>query len=185
MNKQIIIGLLVGGLVAFVGFWFGSPRVQVIEAPVENPAFGALSGPDVQSYLNVHGWLAEGGGKTTVTPSNASYTLTFGDMAESNIITFSASTTMPALTVTLPASTTLPIPNEVGATRRWKIENPFTAAATTTTIAAGAGIDLQVPDGQNVVIGINNYAWLTCTYGLDSGAPQDSVCLLVESVPAD
>jgi hypothetical protein len=88
---------------------------------------------------------------------------------------------MPALTVTLPATTTFPLASEAGAYRSWVIENPFTAAATTTTIAAGTGIDLQEPDGQNVVIGINNYAWLTCFRELST----DIVCRVDETIPAD
>ena len=145
------------------------------------PALGALAGPDVYSYLNVHGPLQEAGGLTTVTPTSAAVTLAFADMSTSNVITFTASTTMPALTATLPASTTFPLGTEAGSTRSWKIENPFTAAATTTTIAAGTGIDLQEPDGQNVVIGITNYAWLECFRKANS----DIVCKVNETIPAD
>jgi hypothetical protein len=102
-------------------------------------------------------------------------------MHDYNIITFTASTTQAALTVTLPATTTFPLPGDAGAYRTWVIENPFTAAATTTTIAAGTGIDLQEPDGQNVVIGINNYAFLTCF----REASTDIVCRVDETIPAD
>ena len=65
--------------------------------------------------------------------------------------------------------------------RTWVIENGYTAAATTTTIAAGTGIDLQEPDGQNVVVGINNYAFLTCF----REASTDIVCSFDETIPAD
>lgn len=147
--------------------------------------FGALSGPDVYSYLFVHGVFSQGGGITTATPDDATYTITASDLRNSNVLTFVASTTMPALTATLPASTTFPLPSEKGAMRTWIIENPFTAAATTTTIAAGTGVDLQEPDGQNVVIGINNYALVSCIRGADSGSPEDIVCTVDEHIPAD
>lgn len=125
--------------------------------------------------------LVEGGITTTVTPTTGSYTLTNADMRDANFITFVASTTMPALTLTLPATTSFPLPTDAGATRNWIVENPFTAAATTTTIAAGTGVDLQEPDGQNVVIGINNYAYLTCTRLTSS----DIACRVDETIPAD
>jgi len=143
--------------------------------------FGALSSPEVYSYLNVHGAFSQGGGVTTATPVNSAYTLTNDDMVSSNVITFTASTTMPALTVTLPATTSFPLPAYAGAYRSWVIENPFTAAATTTTIAAGTGVDLQEPDGQNVVIGITNYAFLNCY----RKASTDIVCSVDENIPAD
>lgn len=177
---DIIKTIIVGGVAALavaIGF-------NVI-ADKEVPALGALSSPNIPSYIDVQGFLQFGNGKTTVTPSSATYTLTSADMVESSIITFTASSTMPALTVSLPASSTFPLSTRVGAERSWRIENPFLAAATTTTIAAGTGIDLQEPDGQNVVIGITNYAWITCVRGLDSGAPEDIVCSVDETVPAD
>lgn len=146
---------------------------------VEN--VGAVSSPDVYSYMNVHGWFAQGGGSNSIDPVDGTYSLTFSDMNDYNWITFDASTTQAALTVTLPATTSFPLANEAGAYRSWVIENPFTAAATTTTVAAGTGVDLQEPDGQNVVIGINNFAWLTCVRQPNT----DVSCRVDESIPAD
>lgn len=172
--KNIILPIaIVAILLVAVGGWFAPATI------VEN--LGAIAGPDIYGYLTVHGPFAQGGGVKTVTPTSGAVTLTAADMRDSNVITFVASTTMPALTVTLPATTTFPLASEAGAYRSWVIENPFTAAATTTTIAAGTGIDLQEPDGQNVVIGINNYAWLTCFRELST----DIVCRVDETIPAD
>lgn len=146
------------------------------------PALGAVSSPEVQTYMNVHGWFSQGGGVSTVLQTaEGAHTLTFAEMSEANIITFTASSTQGAMTLTLPATTTFPISQNAGAYRSWVIENPFTAAATTTTIAAGTGVDLQEPDGQNVVIGINNYAFLTCFREKSS----DIVCRVDETIPAD
>lgn len=141
---------------------------------------GAVVGPDYYDRLNVLEFQ-QGGGTNSIDPVDATYTLTAANMDLFNVITFDASTTQPALTVTLPASTTFPLGKEAGSYRSWVIENPFTAAATTTTIAAGTGIDLQEPDGQNVVIGINNYAFLTCLRELST----DIVCRVDETIPAD
>lgn len=168
---KTLVGVLVG-VVAAIG----------VGTYVSNsPSLGALAGPDVFSYMNVHGAFSQGGGVTTVTPTSATVTIAGSDMAASNVITFAASSTQAALTATLPASTTFPLPPETGAYRSWVIVNPFLAAATTTTIAAGTGIDLQEPDGQNVVIGITNYAWLTCF----RMANTDVVCSVDETIPAD
>lgn len=126
--------------------------------------------------------FSQGGGLVTIAQTSAAVTLTEDNLLNANVITFTASSTQAALTVTLPAASTMTslIPN-TGDYRSWVIENPFTAAATTTTIAAGSGIDLQEPDGQNVVIGINNYAWLTCF----REASANVVCRVDESIPAD
>ena len=179
MKTNIIGAIAVVALV--VGFFGLNPAVQ--EKAMTQ--IGALSGPDVVSYLNVQGYFVQGGNRTAIDPVDGTYTLTNSDMQENSLITFVSSTTQAALTLTLPASTTFPLPQAKGASRTWVIENPFTAAATTTTIAAGTGIDLQEPDGQNVVIGINNYAFVNCIRGADSGSPEDIVCSIDETIPAD
>lgn len=145
------------------------------------PSVGGIASPDVYSYMNVKGAFSQGGGATTVTPTAATVTLTASQMRDSNVITFTASSTQPALTVTLPATSTFPIGAETGSYRSWVIENPYTGAATTTTIAAGTGIDLQEPDGQNVVVGPDNYAWLTCFREVSTNV----VCRVDETIPAD
>lgn len=180
--KELLVPVI--AVLALVLGFVGVTQQDRVETVVEKTV-GAFPGPEIFSDIFVKGVFEQGGGKNTIVQQSASHTLTRAQMEKYNVITFTASTTQAALTVTLPASTTIPVSKEVGSTRSWMIENPFTAAATTTTIAAGTGIDLQEPDGQNVVIGINNYAWLTCVRGLDSGAPQDVVCKVDETIPAD
>lgn len=175
MNKFILSLIALAVVLGLVGCF-----LPIGGSTIADKTLGAISGPDVFSYFTVHGPFTQGGGVKTLTPVAATYTITAADMRDSNILTFTASTTMPALTVTLPASSTFPLA-EAGAYRSWVIENPFTEAATTTTIAAGAGIDLQEPDGQNVVLGINNYAWVTCFRELST----DIVCSIDETIPAD
>jgi len=152
-----------------------------------NGAFTSTGAATFSSTINATGettvdGFTEGGGTVTVTPVTTSVTLTQANLLAGNIITFTASSTQGVLTVTLPATSTMTtLLASDGDTRSWMIENPFTAAATTTTLAAGTGIDLQEPDGQNVVVGINNYAWLTCF----REASTDVVCRVDETIPAD
>lgn len=167
--------VVVAGVVLVLAF-FGANAVNV--KPVD---LGALASSEVFSYLRVHGVFTQGGGVNTIAQVAATYTITGTDMADYNVLTFTASSTQAAFTATLPASTSFPLLEKPGSYRTWVIENPFTAAATTTTIAAGTGIDLQEPDGQNVVIGINNYAFLNCFRELSS----DIVCSVDETIPAD
>jgi len=155
----------------------------VLKSPVVTE-FGAAAGPEHFVKQIFSAGSVDGGERVVVTPVTSTVTITAGQMDRAKILTFTASSTQAALTATLPASTTFPL-MKTGESRTWIIENPFTAAATTTTIAAGAGVDLQEPDGQNVVIGINNYALLTCVKGADSGSPADVVCAVDETIPAD
>lgn len=121
--------------------------------------------------------LTQGGGVTSTT-SAASASLLATDIDTENYVAVTPS--LGNITITLPASSTFPgIPNP-GDTRDLIIENAATAA-TTTTIAAGTGIDLQEPDGQNVVIGQNNYAYITCTRQRNT----DIACRIDETIPAD
>lgn len=180
MTKTLIgVSVAVLAVIAIFALYLSPKTVRVVDQ--------AIGGPDVYSYFFVHGPFSDGGGITTVTPTSATVTLTAAQMVNSNVITFTASTTQAALTATLPASTTFPLPRELGATRRWIIENPFTAAATTTTIAAGTGINLQIPEttGADVVININDFAYVTCTRGADTGAPADIVCRVDETIDGD
>lgn len=199
MEQKTIISLVVAALLLVGLGWFAS--AQFGKAPtvagydpttVNNPwtflaAVTHSAAVTFSSTLSVAGetsvkGLTQGGGVVTIAQTSAAVTLTEANLLAGDVITFTASTTQGALTATLPATSTMTtlLPN-AGDYRTWVIENPFTAAATTTTIAAGAGIDLQEPDGQNVVIGIDNYAWLTCF----REASTDVVCRVDETIPAD
>lgn len=129
--------------------------------------------------------FTQGGGCTTLTPTSAALTMTEAQLLTSNCFNFTASTTMPALTLTLPATSTMTtLLANTGDMREWVINNNFTAAATTTTVAAGTGIDLQEPNddsASDVVINITGFAWLKCF----RQASTDVVCLVTESSVAD
>lgn len=149
--------------------------------PVSVPQFGAASGPLHTELQQFKGGLVDGGSVYATTTTAATETLTANVMERAKVIRFLGSPTAAAITASLPASTTWSFMQSPGDYRTWVIENGYTAAATTTTIAAGTGVDLQEPDGQNVVVGINNYAWLTCFRELSS----DIVCSVDETIPAD
>jgi len=135
--------------------------------------------PGVSLFPNSVTTFTQGGGITSTSTANSTATLLATDIdTESYIV---VTPTGAELTLTLPATSTLSnfAPN-AGDFRQIIIENGATAA-TGTIIAAGTGMDLQEPDGQNVNIGQNNYAILTF-YRQSSG---DMVVTVDEVIPAD
>jgi len=182
-NPLLTLGVALALVLGLVGIFTPSVTERVVEVVKD---LGAFSGPDVYSKIFLHEGFVDGGAvfATTTTVSADSTSLAPNVLAKHKVIRFLGSSTAAALTATIAASTTsgwvniLPNP---GDTASWFIENGYTAAATTTTIAAGTGIDLQEPDGQNVVIGINNYAKLECF----REASTDIVCTVDEFIPGD
>jgi len=139
---------------------------------------GGIGVPGVALYPQSVTTFTEGGGVFTHATSGTAYTLPATAIDTENYVAITP--TGGNLTVTLPATSSFPgIPN-AGDTREIWIENAATAA-TTTTIAAGTGMDLQEPDGQNVVIGQNNYARLSCV----RMSSTDVTCVVDEVIPAD
>ena len=115
----------------------------------------------------------------TTTPS-ASFTFTADDFCDNSYIGITPSAVINA---TLPATTTLfaDCLTSDGDFIDVVFGNNSPTAATTTTIVAGAGIDLQEPDGQNVVIGGLNYAQIKIMRISSS----EAVAIIDETIPAD
>lgn len=136
---------------------------------------------DVTGNTSV-GRLTEGGSVRATTTTVATETLTEAQLISNYVFNYTGSATAAAITVTLPATSTMTtlMPN-AGDSSTWVFENDYGAAATTTTIAAGTGIDLQEPDGQNVVIAFTNKAYVSCYRRADT----DVVCSVTETIPAD
>lgn len=173
-----IVGILVVAVAGIGAYTFTRPAPQDGR---DGQSFSGSSPENFEHNLFREG-LTDGGGVYATTTTIATETLTATQMEKNKLIRFLGSATAAAITVTLPATSTMTnIIRNAGDYRTWVIENGYTAAATTTTIAAGTGIDLQEPDGQNVVIGINNYAFLTCF----REASTDVVCRVDETIPAD
>lgn len=126
--------------------------------------------------------FTQGGGilQFTATSTQSARTVTATELATYNVIEIVA-TASPALTLTLPSTSTLTavIPN-AGDMREWFIDNQQ-AAATTTTIVAGTGIDLiAVTANDDVIDGVEK-ARLTCWRKYNT----DVACIVSELLAAD
>lgn len=180
MNVKNFIWGAVAVIVLVIGVNFPLNGTTVVEKVTNN--VGAAAGPDVYVHTNFLEGMTDGGTVFSTTTTSATGILTAAQMEKAKLFRFLGSATAEAYTITLPASSTMAsVLKNPGDYRTWVFENGYTAAATTTTIEAGTGIDLQEPDGQNVVIGINNYAFLTCF----KEASTDIVCRVDETIPAD
>ena len=107
-----------------------------IDAPITSST-GTFS-----SILDTNGGFVEGG-QLTISTTSATYTLTQAEMQDVKVISI-ADTESAAQTFTLPATSTMTtmIPT-AGDAQSWIIDNLHTAAATTSTFAAGTGIDID------------------------------------------
>lgn len=124
------------------------------------------------------GKTVQGGGSKTEYSSTTSLTLTNADICTYSILPIQP---IASMNVTLPATSTITsCLTTAGQMMEMVIEN----TATTTnnlTIVAGTGMDLQEPDGQDVVIGQNNFAWLKFIKQADGNV----VVSVDETIPAD
>ena len=158
--KDLITVVAVLGL-AFVGF-FAVTQDKVVQAPV---TLGSVSSPETYTRLTTKAGFAQGG-VLTIATSSATRTLTDGDIANVATISIVQSSTTntidPALALTLPASTTWPSLDANGTVQRWIIDNNQTSAATTTTITAGTGVDIDGTTANDDVINGGVSGTLAC-----------------------
>jgi hypothetical protein len=124
--------------------------------------------------------FTQGGGCTASTTVAATELWTEADMLGANCFEYNGATAA-AITITLPATSTMTtlLPN-TGDFREW-IYQGYTAAATTTTFTAGAGIDLIGVTSNDDVIDGDEYARLSCTRMTDT----DVTCIVSELVHVD
>lgn len=151
--------------------------------------FGASSGPEHYNYEYFKNGasvsrLTTGGGIITVATTSNAYTMTAAELASGNVISIAdtATSTSVALALTLPATSTMTtlIPS-TGDSMTWMIQNLHTAAATTTTITAGTGIELQGITANDDIINGAGFGSLSCY----RQASRDVVCVVKEFVAAD
>lgn len=144
---------------------------------------------DLDSTLNVAGAsivqeLTQGGGQCTITDANGgAYVLTQAELSACNYLYMTASGAgQEVIALTLPATSTMTtLLANVGDTREWLIDASDLAAATTTTITAGTGIDmLAVTTAEDVIDG-GEYSELRCWRKSDT----DVACITSELVNAD
>jgi hypothetical protein len=175
-NKYFLVTVAVLIIIAIGGYLFPQATSTVTKT------LGVAAGPFHTEHQTFSIGSTEGGAVWATTTLAATHTFDAATLDKYRVLRFLGASKAAAITATLPATSTMSsIIPKAGDTRTWIIENGYGAAATTTTIAAGTGIDLQEPDGQNVVIGINNYAFLTCF----REASSDIVCKIDETIPAD
>lgn len=122
---------------------------------------GASSGQNHSFLEKFNGGIVTGGGRVTFTATSteSAKTMPISWIANYNQIDIAAVAAGLALTLTSPSTTTLSglLPN-IGDTKEIYLRN-LNAAATTTTIVAGSGVDLRIGEetGADVIIdGLNN-----------------------------
>lgn len=124
----------------------------------------------------------QGGEVLRINQIGATRTLTATELNNSSEIVIDTTTFGAALSLTLPATSTMTdMLKTSGKMRSWAIINNQTAAATTTTVVAGTGIDLQGPTTGDDVIAALGLGRLECWRSYTT----DVICQIVKNVPAD
>ncbi len=179
-NYRLYSALLLLVIVAVVGvglgvkaYYGGNPATVVENVQYWNEAsevpesLGAMASPDVYSYLYVHGRFMQGAYMLATSTAGAATT-----MLASDLMTYSGFDFTPgdaAVTLTLPATSTITgFIGEPGECVDFRIRNLDATAATSTTIAAGTGIDLVENENGDVVIEGGNEAQLKFCRELDT-----------------
>jgi len=149
--KNFIVGALIIGVAIVVGFWIAQPIVQ----------YGASSGPTHYNMEYFYGGLVQGGVKTTLsTASGATTTLTAAQICDSALVEWTPSIANSSTTFPTSATVVSQCLAKDGDTKTFLLRN-IGSAASTTVVAAGTGMILLEPDGQNVVIAGGNVALVT------------------------
>lgn len=162
MNKAYIIGGLALAAVFVAGIMF--PRTTVVERVVERVVEQLGAGADTSFRQEFQASFVQGGAFNLATTASAA-TLSDRQISDVSVIFVGPVTgndKSPALTLTLPASTTWPSLTKNGHVQRWIVDNTHTAAATTTTITAGAGVDIDGTTANDDVINGGVAGTLSC-----------------------
>lgn len=177
MNNFISIALafllLVLGLL--VGYGLGQDKQDNNQVPVGTE----FVGPEAVGHIKTSAGLTEGGAYTISTTS-ATWTLNAREIRDVKVIAVASVTGAAAMTLTLPASSTWQGLEKVGDTQSWIIDNLHTAAATTTTVTAGTGVDIDGTTANDDVLNGGVSGRLDC-WRL---ATSDIRCIVEEMVDA-
>jgi len=146
---------------------------------------GGFPGTDVYQHVNFHGGISNGGTIWATTTDDA-ITLTQGDIDDE--VSYLQILPYENLTITTMATGSMGniLSSIPGSKREYILHNASTTAASTITIAAGTGVDLQEDEGETVVINGLEFARLTFIrtgLGIPGGANLsggDGVTLIVE-----
>ena len=166
LAKYTAVGLMAVLLLVNVGLAFAPTKViniagDYIEAAQEiaEETLGAFPGPDIYHYLFLHDTFVQGGAVLASSTSVAADLLQASDILNFSVLDYTPGNL--AVTLTLPASTTLNnVIKYAGDCTDFRIRNLDSVSATSTTIAAGTGIDLVENENGDVVIEGGNEAQL-------------------------
>jgi len=150
-------------------------------APTVEQELGAASSPVIPFDTSIYGSLTYGVGDYIATSSSgAASTLAFSDLSTSFI---SFTSNVSAYTFTMPATSTMFgfLPH-IGATRKWLIHNATTTAATTLTIAKGAGMDIVSVTTDDDLIDGGEFTQVTCTRIPYLAANNEEVMCIVDEL---
>jgi hypothetical protein len=199
----VIIAIVAGGYFLFFGGEEKAPDAggtrwpNGISADSTSPLAGEVRGADftvtddiaVSDDLTVSGdsvveEFTQGGGILTITDANGgTVTLTEAQLLGSNILSIAAGGAgQEVIALTLPATSTMTtlLPN-AGDFREWIVDASALAAATTTTITLGTGVDLIAVTTNDDVIDGAEFARLSCWRQADT----DVTCITSELLHAD
>ena len=140
MNNFITIALAL--LLLILGLLVGYGLSQDKQGNNQAAIGGEFVGTQSLSHINVGAGMTESG-IYTVSTTSATWTLNAREIRDVKVIAIGSVTGAAAMTLTLPASSTWQGLEKVGDTQSWIIDNLHTAAATTTTVTAGTGVDID------------------------------------------
>lgn len=182
MDTKNLVTMALVVLVGFLGFSLTktSQPVVVQTAPT---TVGAFPGPDLGQRVVTQSGFAEAGQFSIATTASA-MTLKDADLANNAIISLAAmGSGQAALALTLPASTSWPSLNKPGVVQRWIIDATTLTAATTTTITAGVGVDIDGTTANDDVLNGGVSGRLDC-WRLGSAEGGNIRCIVEEMVDA-
>lgn len=103
---------------------------------------GEFVGTESLSHIRIGAGMTEAG-IYTVSTTSAAWTLNAREIRDVKVIAIADTAGSAALALTLPASSTWQGLEKVGDTQSWVIDNLHSNAATTTTVTAGTGVDID------------------------------------------
>jgi len=160
MNKTLAISII--ALVVSVGGIVFRGTTETIVREVSD-AVGASGSGQLTSSLQIFGQGLVQGGVYATTTTASSFTLPARAISEASVINIGTSTVnAPVQTVTTPASTTWQGLDTIGDSKTWIIDNLYGNSATTTTITAGTGVDIDGDTANDDVINGGVSGIMTC-----------------------
>lgn len=175
LNISVLVVSVIALVVACASLLGGGEVRTVVERQL-----GASAGPDIYSDLRVHGNLTSGGRHYATTTTASTYTMVRAELAPYNVLEINPGAN---ITITLPATSTMTdIVPDAGDVRDFFIRNASTTAATTITLAAGAGMDLQKNE-DTADLAIAGLDWAKLTFIRQSSG--DITVIMSEWIEAD